>query len=94
MGMRQEVAVYQPHLDSYDSSCKNSDYLSIGVNEWLQAPYASNSNDAALLSNTGSVSTNDHVPAPMRSAQSYISHPKHKLLVEMVHLQNHLSFSL
>ena len=42
-------------LINYDSSCKNSDYLSIGVTEWLQAPYASNSNYAANLSRPGHV---------------------------------------
>ena len=41
----------------YDGSCKNSDYLSIGVTEWLQAPYASISNNAAYLYGTGFVST-------------------------------------
>ena len=36
-------------LYNYDSSCKNSDYLSIGVTEWLQAPSASDSYLAADL---------------------------------------------
>ena len=45
-------------LSSYASSCKNSDYLSIGVNEWLQSSYASSSNYAALLINIGYVSSN------------------------------------
>ena len=42
-------------LYDYDSNCKNSDYLSIGVNEWLQAPNASNRNNAAYLNSTGYV---------------------------------------
>ena len=49
-------------LRNYYSSCKNIDYLSIGVVEWLQAPYASYSNNAAVLRNTGSVRTSYHVP--------------------------------
>ncbi len=44
-------------LYDYDSNCKNSDYLSIGVNEWLQAPLASNSKYAADLDSTGYVGT-------------------------------------
>ena len=39
----------------YDVSCKYSDYLSIGVAEWLQAPDASISTGAAILYSTGSV---------------------------------------
>ncbi len=42
-------------LFSYSSSCKNSDYLSIGVTEWLQAPFANDSINAALLIDTGYV---------------------------------------
>ena len=42
-------------LYNYGSSCKNSDYLSIGVTEWLQAPYASHSSFAAALSSSGCV---------------------------------------
>ena len=45
-------------LYSYRDSCKNSDYLSIGVKEWLQAPCASSSNYVALLIDIGYVSTN------------------------------------
>ena len=44
-------------LYRYNNGCKNSDYLFSGVYEWLQAPYASNSNYAALLYSTGSVGT-------------------------------------
>ena len=42
-------------LYSYRDSCKNSDYLFSGVDEWLQAPHASNSGDAAFLDSTGYV---------------------------------------
>ena len=42
-------------LWDYVSSCKNSDYLFSGVNEWLQAPFASHSSIASLLINTGFV---------------------------------------
>ena len=42
-------------LYNYDSSCKNSDYLFSGVNEWLQAPCASFSNSAAYLYYNGYV---------------------------------------
>ncbi len=42
-------------LSNYNVSCKNSDYLSIGVYEWLQAPYASGSSNAAVLSSSGYV---------------------------------------
>ena len=42
-------------LYKYDSSCKYSDYLSIGVTEWLQAPDASMSYRAACLYRTGYV---------------------------------------
>ena len=39
----------------YGSSCKNSDYLFSGVNEWLQAPVASDSSGAADLNGVGEV---------------------------------------
>ena len=42
-------------LRNYNSSCKNIDYLSIGVSEWLQAPYASYSATAAYLDSPGYV---------------------------------------
>ncbi len=42
-------------LYNYNSSCKNTDYLFNSKNEWLQAPSASDSNDAAGLSSTGLV---------------------------------------
>ncbi len=42
-------------LYNYDSSCKNSDYLSIGLNEWLQAPYASDDSYVAVLRSAGYV---------------------------------------
>ena len=42
-------------LYNYDSSCKNTDYLSIGKTEWLQAPNASFSYRAAYLNSTGFV---------------------------------------
>ena len=42
-------------LYDYDSSCKNSDYLFSGGDEWLQAPSASNSINAAVLLTTGRV---------------------------------------
>ena len=48
-------------LYRYNNSCKNSDYLSIGVHEWLQAPYASYSNHAAHLNSAGSVYTGNGV---------------------------------
>ena len=48
-------------LYNYDGGCKNSDYLSIGVWEWLQAPDASYSNVAAYLNSTGYVVTNGAV---------------------------------
>ena len=47
----------------YDGSCKNSDYLSIEVFEWLQAPHASDSNFAAHLDRFGCVYTNLDVTA-------------------------------
>ena len=42
-------------LYNYSGSCKNSDYLSIGKNEWLQAPTAGYSYNAAALYSSGSV---------------------------------------
>ena len=48
-------------LYDYDSNCKNSDYLSIGVNEWLQAPTASYSSNAARLYSAGYVNTGNNV---------------------------------
>ncbi len=45
-------------LYNYRYSCKNSDYLSIGVYEWLQAPDSSNSSSAARLASTGRVDGN------------------------------------
>ena len=42
-------------LYNYNSSCKNTDYLFNSKNEWLQAPYASISNNAAYLISTGHV---------------------------------------
>ena len=45
-------------LYDYRISCKNSDYLSIGVTEWLQAPLASTSSNAATLDRTGYVKGN------------------------------------
>ena len=42
-------------LYNYNSSCKNTDYLFNSKNEWLQAPSASDSNNAANLSSTGLV---------------------------------------
>ena len=43
-------------LYSYSSSsCYNTDYLHKGVRQWLQAPYASGYNNAALLNGSGSV---------------------------------------
>ena len=42
-------------LNSYNSSCRNTDYLYSGVYEWLQAPYASYSINAAYLDRTGYV---------------------------------------
>ena len=50
-------------LNIYDGSCKNSDYLSIGVYEWLQAPYASRSDTAAVLRGSGLVGANSYVIA-------------------------------
>ena len=44
-------------LLDYDGSCKNSDYLFSGVHEWLQAPSASYSSIAAILSSDGHVHT-------------------------------------
>lgn len=48
-------------LYSYDSSCKNSDYLFSGVFEWLQATNVSNSNYAANLNSDGNVFTGSYV---------------------------------
>ena len=48
-------------LYDYDSSCKNSDYLSIGVNEWLQAPPASSRYSAAVLNGGGFVGSSNNV---------------------------------
>ena len=48
-------------LYNYDASCKNSDYLSIGVIEWLQAPNAYDSSYAADLG-TGRVGYDLPVP--------------------------------
>lgn len=42
-------------LYSYYSSCRNSDYLFSRVYDWLQAPYASNSYNAAILYSAGHV---------------------------------------
>ena len=42
-------------LYSYSNSCKNSDYLFSGVTERLQAPFASNSSEAAILGSAGFV---------------------------------------
>ena len=42
-------------LWNYSSSCKNSDYLFSGVNEWLQAPTANVGSDTASLLSTGDV---------------------------------------
>lgn len=42
-------------LNSYSSSCRNTDYLFNRKSEWLQAPYASLSNSAAFLYSTGFV---------------------------------------
>ena len=42
-------------LFTYNSSCKNSDYLFSGVYEWLQAPSASYSSSAASLLSPGYV---------------------------------------
>ena len=49
-------------LRSYNSSCKNSDYLFSGVEEWLQAPCANRSDNAAKLSSTGYVDPRNYVP--------------------------------
>ena len=49
-------------LYSYSSSCKNTDYLFNRKNEWLQAPYASYSRNAASLYSAGNVNGNgNHV---------------------------------
>ena len=48
-------------LYNYDGGCKNSDYLFSGVYEWLQAPNASYSNDAAGLHRTGYVGASFYV---------------------------------
>ena len=48
-------------LYKYSSSCKNSDYLSIGLNEWLQAPFASYGSSAAYLNGPGGVRYGDSV---------------------------------
>ena len=48
-------------LYDYRDSCKNSDYLSIGVWYWLQAPYVSYSYYAARLNSTGYVRTISNV---------------------------------
>ena len=48
-------------LYNYDGGCNNSDYLSIGVIEWLQAPYASDSSIAAILDSSGFVRGNGFV---------------------------------
>ena len=45
-------------LTNYDDSCKNIDYLSVGIDEWLQTPFPSNSFQASILFNSGSVSSN------------------------------------
>ena len=42
-------------LYKYSSSCKNTDYLHKGVQQWLQAPNASYSGSAAYLYSTGYV---------------------------------------
>ena len=42
-------------LWNYSSSCKKSDYLFSGVDEWLQAPHASDSSLAAVLNSLGYV---------------------------------------
>ena len=42
-------------LYRYNRSCKNSDYLFSGANEWLQAPLSGNSNSATGLDSTGYV---------------------------------------
>ena len=42
-------------LYDYNDSCKNTDYLHKGVNQWLQAHYVSHSLIAALLNRTGYV---------------------------------------
>ena len=48
-------------LYNYSGSCKNSDYLFSGVNEWLQAPSASLSLYASDLISSGSVTGGDYV---------------------------------
>ena len=48
-------------LFTYNSSCKNSDYLFSRVGEWLQAPFASGSYHAAYLSNVGHVNGSNSV---------------------------------
>ena len=45
-------------LYSYNSSCRNTDYLYSGVYEWLQVPYASDAYIAATLSSAGIVDGN------------------------------------
>ena len=42
-------------LYNYSTTCKNSDYLFSGEYEWLQAPFARDSNHAAILSSAGKV---------------------------------------
>lgn len=46
-------------LYRYHSSCKNTDYLSIGTLEWLQAPNAYNSGLVADLNGSGYVAGDD-----------------------------------
>ena len=46
-------------LYSYNSSCKNSDYLFSGVDEWLQTPNAGNSLMATFLYSYGNVLIGD-----------------------------------
>ena len=48
-------------LYRYNNSCKNSNYLFSGVNEWLQAPYAGNSGHAAYMYSTGFVVAGNYV---------------------------------
>ena len=48
-------------LSDYDGGCKNSDYLFSGVTEWLQAPVASHSFSAAILSSSGRVYASNSV---------------------------------
>ena len=42
-------------LWDYDGSCKNSNFLFSGVQEWLQAPYANGGSYAAFFYSTGNV---------------------------------------